>query len=175
MNIKTKACSSISLKQVLSSPDVRTHLLENCQQESLRGLWHRDEQSRALNVEPVMKWIRCYKENIRFSTSQYMYWPQFVFGCKGIQRFFMPWRDVWTKWPTFRRRHLQIHLSKWRWISVVRANLATRQYVTSVLGHGLVPNGRKTITWTNDDDDPWRHMASQSHTSQSVPVLTDRT
>ena len=37
---------------------------------------------------------------------------------------------------------------------------ANRQLVVICSVNGLGPHGQQTVTWTNGDPDPWRHMAS---------------
>ena len=56
---------------------------------------------------------------------------------------------TWMKWRCFYWNCTE--LSSWR---------SSWQLVSTGSGHGLAPNWRQAITWSNGDQDTWRHVTS---------------
>ena len=63
----------------------------------------------------------------------------------------------WTKWPPFRRRHVQTHFLEWKYFNFKQyfieiCSLGSNwQYVSIGSDNGLAPSRRQAIIWTNVD------------------------
>ena len=75
-------------------------------------------------------------------------------------------RCLLTKWPPFRRRHIQMHFREWKCMNCelnfieicsLRSNW---QWPSIGSNNDLAPNGRQAIVWTNDGSVYWRIYAS---------------
>ena len=81
-----------------------------------------------------------------------------------LEMTFAKWRpfclgliSLWTKWPPFRRQHVQTHFLEWKYFYfkqnfIQRCFLGSNwQYVGIALHNGLAPFRRQAIIWTNVD------------------------
>ena len=63
----------------------------------------------------------------------------------------------WTKWPPYRRRHVQTHFLEWKCLNLkynfseISSFGSNWQYVSIGSDNGLVPYRRQAIIWTNAD------------------------
>ena len=70
----------------------------------------------------------------------------------------------WTKWPQFRRRHLQRYFHEWNILIQISLKVIPKGPIDnkSVLLHVMAwrPNSRQGVIWTNADQVHWRIYAA---------------